>query len=153
MAVVLANPIKVGQILAQSYFAGEYSINQRLTMLTALGLGARELAGLEERGGAETNTKFPSQTLPDKLLKFYGREKRSVDKLSRKLEQTMIEPLALEAADKLSGPNVLKVRTFSSRLEVERKRKKPIANELSKVVANGFFFPLTGGWWAHTQSL
>lgn len=154
IALVVANPLKVGQILSRTYFTGEYSISQRLMMLTAIGLAARELAGLEvseEKSGASGS--FPSQVLPENLLKIYGEGPSAMGKISRRLEQEMIEPLALEAADKLSGPNILKVRTFSSRMEVEKRRKKPIANELSKIVANAFFFPLAGGWWTHSHML
>jgi telomere length regulation protein len=74
-----------------------------------------------------------------------------VDKLSTVLSNTMIAPLAADLADKLTGPQILKIRTFSSRMSVEKKRK-PIANQLAKVVSEGFFFPLTGRFFIHLKA-
>jgi telomere length regulation protein len=105
---------------------------------------------------------FPSQELPLRLHQLYSgvtpheparsRKRLShppiLHQLAGSLQQCMITPLAASAADQLSGPNALKVRTFSSRMQVERKRSPPKANELSKIVAPAFIFPLTGRWWA-----
>jgi telomere length regulation protein len=63
-----------------------------------------------------------------------------------------MEPMALKAADELTGPNALKVRTFSSRIAVQKSKKKPMPNALAKVVADSFFFPLTGRWWIKHSS-
>ncbi|TVY88746.1 DNA replication checkpoint protein tel2, partial [Lachnellula willkommii] len=49
-------------------------------------------------------------------------------------------------------PNILKTRTFSSRMAVEAQRKKPTTNALAKVVADGFFFPLTGRFFIHLKA-
>jgi len=37
-------------------------------------------------------------------------------------------------------------------MAVEKKRKKPIPNPLAKVVADGFFFPLTGRFFIHLKA-
>ncbi|KAF2756633.1 hypothetical protein EJ05DRAFT_477740 [Pseudovirgaria hyperparasitica] len=156
IAILLAQPASIGKVYARAYFEGEYSISQRLAILSAMGLGARELAGFEDfeqdQKIKEASKAFPSKKLPPHLHQIYADESQPVAALSRRLEQMMIKPMALQAADKASGPNILKVRTFSSRMEVEKKRKKPIANELAKVVAQSFFFPLTGRWWSHVQA-
>ncbi|KAI9821423.1 MAG: telomere binding protein [Phylliscum demangeonii] len=60
--------------------------------------------------------------------------------------------MALKAADQVVGPDVLKVRTFSSRMDVESRRKKPAPNELAKIVSSAFFFPLTGRWWMQVRA-
>jgi telomere length regulation protein len=156
VALLVAEPLKMGQWFSKTFFDGDYSMGQRASILSTLGIGARELAGYRSEDatltGAESVPKFPSKMLPERLHKIYAATMSPVDALSEKLERTMIAPMAAEAADKLSGPNVLKVRTFSSRMEVEKRRKKPIANELAKVVADGFFFPLTGRWWVHLKT-
>ncbi|KAJ4288006.1 telomere binding protein [Kalmusia sp. IMI 367209] len=59
----------------------------------------------------------------------------------------LLSPLAAQAADALTGPSILKVRTFSSRMQVEARRSKPVPNALAQLVADSFFFPLTGRWW------
>jgi telomere length regulation protein len=152
IAILIAQPTKIAQYIARSCFEGDFSLQQRTTMLTALGLGARELAGYKDEDREET-PQFPSKQLPDHLHKVYGdRAGPSVVKVSSLLEASMIGPLALKAADQLSGPNALKVRTFSSRIAVEKARTKAIPNELAKIVAENFFFPLTGRWWAQLQA-
>lgn len=159
IAVLVAQPSQMGQWFSRTFFNGEYSMGQRASILTTLGLGARELAGFQKEDGALTGanavpreTSFPSKLLPDKLHKIYALEAAPINTLSAQLEKTMIQPLALSAADSLSGPNALKVRTFSSRMAVEKKRQKPIPNALAKIVADGFFFPLTGLWRVHLQA-
>ncbi|KAF1992096.1 hypothetical protein K402DRAFT_450218 [Aulographum hederae CBS 113979] len=163
IAAFIAQPKEMGQYLARSFFEGDYSITQRLAILTALGLGARELAGFKKEDGDFTgadkvpDNAFPSKPLPAKFHKIYSpnqndAKKSPVEAISSRLERNMIQPMAAEAADKLTGPDILKVRTFSSRIEVEKKRKKPIANALAKIIAENLFFPLTGRWWAQSQS-
>jgi telomere length regulation protein len=146
VATVLADPATVAEFMASSIFENDYSLQQRTSILTALGLGARELAGFKEPNSTETST-FPSKQLPSHLHRIYADTPRPLLKISSDLEESITKPLALEAADKMTGPNALKVRTFSSRIEVEKKKKKPVANSLSKIVSDKFFFPLTGRWW------
>ncbi|KAE9974402.1 hypothetical protein BLS_003141 [Venturia inaequalis] len=151
-AILVAQPMTIAQYLARSCFEGDFSLQQRTAMFTALGLGARELAGFKDNNEAEA-PEFPSKKLPERLDKVYRvKQLPSVVKVAEKLEQLMIQPMALQAADQLTGPNALKVRTFSSRMAVERAKKKPMPNELAKIVAQNFFFPLTGRWWTQVQS-
>ena len=157
IAVLVAQPLKMGQWFSRTYFNGDYSISQRASILTTLGLGARELAGFQKEDAALTGADavpedpFPSKKLPDKLQRLWALDTAPMNALSSQLEKTIIQPLALSAADTLTGPNALKVRTFSSRMAVEKARKKPVANALAKIVADGFFFPLTGLWRVHLQ--
>ena len=158
IAVLVARPMQMGQWFSRTFFEGDYSLAQRASILTTLGMGARELAGFKEQDAALTGANtvsennFPSKMLPDKLHKTYTVVASPVDRTVKDLEKLMIQPMAVEAADKLTGPNALKVRTFSSRMEVEKKRKKAVPNELAKLVAEAFFFPLTGRWWIHLQA-
>lgn len=154
IAVLLAKPVSVARIIAQSFFDGDYSIQQRTTMLAALGLGARELAGFKDKNtstedvSAESSSPFPSKQLPLHLHKLYSSSHtNSLNRTAAALEHTTLEPLALAAADKLTGPNALKIRTFSSRLDPSKlaaRKRKPIQNKLASIVAENFFFPLTG---------
>jgi len=158
IAVLVAQPLQMGQWFSRTFFDGDYSLAQRASILTTLGMGARELAGFGEQDAALTGANptsenhFPSKMLPDKLHKAYTAIASPVDRTAKSLEKLMIQPIAIEAADKLTGPNALKVRTFSSRMEVEKKRKKVAPNELAKLVADAFFFPLTGRWWIQLQA-
>ena len=173
IAVLIAKPLEMGQWFSRTYYNGDYSISQRATILTVIGLGARELAGFAKEDAALTGApltllaqqqnSFPSKRLPDKFHQIYHNtlepssssycsSSSPVNALSQTLETSMLQPMAIEAADRLSGPDVLKVRTFSSRMAVEKKRTKPIPNALAKVLAEGFFLPLTGLWRVHLQT-
>ncbi|KAF8451513.1 telomere length regulation protein-domain-containing protein [Terfezia claveryi] len=187
IALIVGKPVEMGRWIARAFFEGDFSIGGRAVLLTALGMGARELGGLkdgeEEDGGRgmlglgapsgeRGEASFPSKMLPGKLHELYSSPPpatvaqtrwkaiqsanskkqitdttRKVDAIASSLEKAMIKPMAASAADELSGPNILKVRTFSSRMAVEAKRKKPEANKLAKIVGEAFFYPLTGRWW------
>ncbi|KAF8863444.1 hypothetical protein BDZ45DRAFT_615754 [Acephala macrosclerotiorum] len=171
IAILIALPLKMGQWFSKIFFDGDFSISQRASILTTLGLGARELGGF----GAEdevlpsskpllSSSSFPTKTLPASMHKIYATPPTpppnskpkgppsALDSLSTQLSNTMIAPMAASLADKLTGPSILKIRTFSSRMAVEKKRKKPIANSLAKVVADGFFFPLTGRFFIYLKA-
>ncbi|KAH0007323.1 hypothetical protein KCU78_g11831, partial [Aureobasidium melanogenum] len=157
IAVLVSDPAQMAPWFARQVFDGDYSLSQRTTVLSVLGLGARELAGYkdedEDLNPKIAATSFPSKQLPERLHKMYTAERNApVARIASNLERSMIQPMALDAADKMSGPNILKVRTFSSRMEVEKKRNKIIPNALAKIVAEGFFFPLTGRWWQNLQA-
>ncbi|KAF1839931.1 uncharacterized protein K460DRAFT_349431 [Cucurbitaria berberidis CBS 394.84] len=157
IAVLLAKPAQMAQWFARSFFSGDHSLTQRIAMLTTLGLGARELAGVKDSATEElipAQPSFPSKQLPPHLHKIYAEDKAAdpVAKLSSSMAREMLSPIASQAADQLSGPDILKVRTFSSRMEVEKKRQKPIPNALAQIVADNFFFPLTGRWWLQIRS-
>jgi telomere length regulation protein len=162
IAILIALPLKMGQWFSKTFFDGDYSVSQRASVLTTLGLGARELGGFGAEDSTITSTKllpstsFPSKTLPSSLHNLYSGKKptetTAVHALSTQLTNTMMAPLAADLADKLTGPAILKIRTFSSRMAVEKKRKKPMANSLAKIVADGFFFPLTGRFFIHLKA-
>ncbi|KAJ5129786.1 uncharacterized protein N7515_005825 [Penicillium bovifimosum] len=158
IALIVSQPLKMGRWFTAIYFDGDLSQVQRSAVLTALGLSARELAGNGEadakalRLPSTDDTSFPSKRLPPALEAMYsGTDESPIATLTRELSHASLEPLAATAADTMSGPNALKVRTFSSRMEVEKKRnqreaqrQKSTAKDLYKVLAEGFFFPLHG---------
>lgn len=159
IAVVVARPLDMGPWFANTYFNGDYSLSQRASVLTAMSIAARELAGYGDDDAALTGTDalpkspFPSKRLPAQYAHIYAAADATApaDAAARQLEDRLIKPMALALADQVSGPNVLKVRTFSSRMAVELRRKRPVPNELAKIVATGFFFPLAGRWHALSQ--
>ncbi|KAF2270643.1 hypothetical protein CC78DRAFT_611526 [Lojkania enalia] len=155
IAVLLAKPGPMAQWFARNFFSGDYSLAQRIAMLTTLGLGAREVAGLKDSSTEDLippKPSFPSKTLPSHLHTIYATDSNPVTRITFGLEKQILSPIAASAADQITGPNILKVRTFSSRMEVEKRRSKPIPNALAQIVADNFFFPLTGRWWIHTRS-
>lgn len=157
IAILLAKPAAMAQWFVRAYFSGDYSLTQRTAILTTLGLGARELAGLKDAATEDLvppPASFPSKQLPPHLDALYASKSSpsTLGKITSGVTKTLLSPLAAQAADSLTGPSILKVRTFSSRMEVEARRSKPIPNALAQIVAENFFFPLTGRWWIATRS-
>lgn len=165
IALVVSFPRLVCGLLVRGFFEGDYSLGQRAGMVSAIGMGARELAGMEDNDlplseasgkGKIAADMFPSKKLLGKMHDTWsgaGRKAGPLDRITGSMEKLMISPMAADAADKVTGPNVLKVRTFSSRIEVEKRRKKPVESKLGKVVGEAFFFPLTGRWWGALKDL
>jgi telomere length regulation protein len=144
VSLVVAAPEQAGPWLAAHFFTGDYGLSQRATLLTAIGRGARELAALDP---APTIT---TPMLPEKSHLAWSSSSSSGNDLTAitsSLKSLLLTPLAAKAADQVTGPAVLKVRTFSSRLAVEKKRGAPVHRKILDVVAGSFFFPLVGGWW------
>lgn len=70
-ALVACSPTNVPPFLAQQYFSQSYSLLQKGVMLTALAMGARELAGLSAPEARTKAIDFPSKMLPEKLHRRY----------------------------------------------------------------------------------
>ena len=147
IACVVAVPARMGPWLASMYFEGDVSLAQRATLLTTVGLGARKLAGYDDAPELKQDKQasFPSQKLPAKLSAMYAR----VNNLAEQIEHATLQPMALAAADKVSGPDILKVRTFSSRLDVEKKtaqkakqRQTRIPKDIHKLLTESLFLPI-----------
>lgn len=166
LALLIASPLEMGQYFSRAFYSGDYSLGQRISILTAIGLGAREIAGAGGKDdiaitgapspSSEASASFPSKRLPEKAHAHYAAVEAAaapMNALTTQLSRTMIAPLAASAADQLSGPSVLKVRgTFSSRMEVEARRPAPRANPLSAIIGEAFFYPLIGRWAIQIQS-
>lgn len=165
VACLVAQPAAVAPWLAAMYFEGDFSLDQRASILSTLGLGAREISGMSmltntsttSPGQAVEEDSFPSKRLPSRSKDSQLQQRLPsaytgpLTSATDQITHSTIQPLALKAADKLSGPDILKIRTFSSRLEVEKRRNekqaartKKIPRDLYRVLAEGFFLPLVG---------
>ncbi|OAG39425.1 hypothetical protein AYO21_06441 [Fonsecaea monophora] len=153
IACLVAKPRLMGPWIISTYFEGDFSLATRATLLTAISLGSRELAGIDDDIDNPSATKglhepsFPSNRLPPRLEPHYS--SAPVDTISTNLSYRTLQPMALQAADKLTGPGVLKVRTFSSRMEVAAKtaakleaRSKRIPKDLHKLLAEALYLPM-----------
>ncbi|KAI0176038.1 telomere length regulation protein-domain-containing protein [Hypoxylon sp. FL1284] len=177
VAIVVAQPKKMGQWFAKTFFDGDYSLSQRASVLIVLGLGGREIAGFEtsDYSGA---AQFASKMLPEKVEKHYIAPSSSerleqsgsnlkplppnaIDGLAQSLSQTFLAPLAAEAADATTGPDALKLSSFTSRLQSQpgklikgktRPRTRAIPNTTASLLASSFFFPLTSRFQAALHS-
>ncbi|KAK3335755.1 telomere length regulation protein-domain-containing protein [Cercophora scortea] len=183
IAVVVAQPQKMGQWFSKTFFDGDYSVSQRASVLVVLGLSARELAGFETSEYAATAA-FPSKTLPERVERlFIGSGSSSsqqtaslkplppnaLDNMAKFLTSAFLAPIAATAADAATGPDVLKLSTFTSRLEEQKlsshtgnpkvkikSRAKPrvraIPNTTAQLISASFFSPLTARFQAALHS-
>ncbi|KAK3955975.1 telomere length regulation protein-domain-containing protein [Pseudoneurospora amorphoporcata] len=132
IAIVVAQPQLMGQWFAKTFFAGDYSVSQRSSILAVLGLSARELAGFETSEYAAAAS-FPSKSLPEKVERlFIGQgpsnayqssssslkplPRNALESVATSITSNFLAPLSAAAADSATGPDVLKLSTFKSRL-------------------------------------
>ncbi|KAI1828627.1 telomere length regulation protein-domain-containing protein [Xylaria intraflava] len=179
IAVVVAQPKKMAPWFAKTFFDGDYSISQRASILVALGLSGREIAGFETSEYA-SSAHFPSKALPSKIEKHYLQSPsaanrlssgaglkalppNALDTLAQSLSQTFLAPMAAEAADAVTGPDALKLSSFASRLQksqaqssVASKSKargiRSIPNTTASLISASFFFPLSARFQAAMRS-
>lgn len=71
-ALVASSPRNVAPWLAETYFTPTYSLLQKSVMLTAMAMGARELAGLPAPEPRARAIDFPTKTLPPALHARYA---------------------------------------------------------------------------------
>jgi len=178
IAVVGAQPKIMGPWFAKTFFDGDYSVSQRASVLVVLGLCGRELAGFETSEFAVAAS-FPSKTLPEQVERlFIGATPpgytsstsplkplppNSLDNMARSITSDLLAPLAATAADAATGPDVLKLSTFTSRLgeggnlnvkikSRTRPRVRAIPNTTAQLLFSSFFSPLTARFQAALHS-
>ncbi|OCT49313.1 hypothetical protein CLCR_04526 [Cladophialophora carrionii] len=159
VACLVSKPAIMGPWIASTYFEGDLSLSTRSALLAAMALGARELAGITDDDAEETSAasasatiegSFPSKRLPPHLEQTYSSTvQQPIESISKTLSYRTLQPMALEAADKLTGPDILKVRTFSSRMQVaartaarQESRSKRIPKDLHRLLAESMYLPL-----------
>ncbi|KAI0459314.1 telomere length regulation protein [Xylaria acuta] len=181
VAVVVAQPKKMAPWFAKTFFDGDYSLSQRASILIVLGLSGREIAGFETSEYASA-AHFPSKALPSGVEKHYLQSSstakgfqpgtnlkalppNALDTLAQSLSQTFLAPMAAEAADAVTGPNALKLSTFTSRLQQSQSHPpitpkfKPksrgirsIPNTTASLISTYYFFPLSSRFQAAMRS-
>ncbi|KAK3996444.1 DNA replication checkpoint protein tel2 [Cladorrhinum sp. PSN332] len=177
IALIVAQPKVMGQWFAKTFFDGDYSISQRASVLIVLGLSARELAGFDTSSYAAAAA-FPSKTLPERVERLYLNQSptttykkpssnlkplppNALDGIASSLASEFLAPMAATAADSATGPDALKLSTFTSRLENPSKvrhitRTKPrirsIPNTTASLISTSFFSPLTARFQAALHS-
>ncbi|KAG6307068.1 hypothetical protein E4U45_005684 [Claviceps purpurea] len=183
MALVIAQPQSMAPWFARTFFEGDYSLSQRTSVLITLGLSARELAGLEtseyESSSSFASKRLPakmeqlyleqqsqqahslyllpssSSSLPPQPppLQLKALPPNALDRITTSLTSSFLDPLAAEAADATTGPDALKLETFSARYKSASKsrhtkpRVRAIPNTTAALLSTFFFSPLT----AHLQ--
>ncbi|KAG8627040.1 hypothetical protein KVT40_004523 [Elsinoe batatas] len=163
IALLISNPSELAPWLARQAFEGDYSLSQRGTILSAIGLAARELAGYTDVDALNPTiaspASFPSKRLPEKYHAIYAPSSSPstqpipsspLNTITTSLTTSILSPLAANAAEAATGPTILKSRTISSRLSPSVRTKR-IPNHLSALLYTSFFTPLLGHFHTHTS--
>lgn len=172
IALIVAQPKTMGPWFARTFFEGDYSLTQRTTILVALGLAARELAGFDV-SQYQAQATFASKQLPSKMERLYLNAPSGTDpsiahqnlkalpptalhKIADSLTSSFLAPMAAEAADASTGPDALKLETFTARYKSKSRTQKPrvraIPNTTAALLATSFFSPLTAHFTAALRS-
>ncbi|RMJ15502.1 hypothetical protein CDV36_004784 [Fusarium kuroshium] len=167
IALVVSQPKTMAPWFARTFFEGDYSLSQRTSILITIGLSARELAGFEV-SQYQSAAAFPSKRLPEKMEQLYlepasnsntnalpasqlkALPPNALDSISQSLTSSFLAPIAAEAADANTGPDILKLQSFTARYKSKTKSKprvRAIPNTTAALLASSFFSPLT----AHFQ--
>ena len=158
IACVVAEPKAMGKYLTNMYFQGDYSLAQRSTILSALGLGAREVAGFKDVMNTYTGTDedlFPSNRLPAHLQpnESENGDKKKTQKrltgtsnplsmLTDLATRATIQPMAVAAAKTQSGPEILQFANntrVSSKLMHSRNTSNSVATIFSQRISTFHF--------------
>ena len=169
IALIVAQPKLMAPWFARTFFEGDYSFAQRTSVLIAIGLSCRELAGFDV-SAYQSAAAFPSKQLPEKIQQLYISATRednqqplpssnlkylppnAIESMAQSLTAEFLAPVAASAADSVTGPDVLKLQSFTEKYKSKSKPKsKPriraIPNTTASLIATSFFSPLT----AHFQ--
>lgn len=169
ISLVVATPQTMGEWFAKTFFDGDYSVAQRASILATLGLAAREIVGLDESKYA-AGSSFASKALPEHVEKLYLDQNsaqalpstsslkpiapNALEQMARSVTSDILAPLAAAAADAATGPDALKLTTFTSRLTKSNKSKatsthrnppKPasVTKATTQTLSKSLFYPLT----------
>lgn len=163
VACLVARPVAMGKYLASTYFNGDFSLSQRSTILIAIGLGARELAGFTNTTRSQESTDldlFPSERLPRQIQPnpltssstpnpYRPQSQRNpVAELSNSATHDVIRPLALAAAESQAGPKILQINRVSSSLSAKQNKQqqssttRKIPKEINSILSNSIYLPL-----------
>lgn len=133
----------VVKLLAQ----GDYSLLQRMQMLTACSMACRELRGLDDPATTKAFTpkEFPSERLPAHIDALY-QQKALAD-----VQQQVMGHRSQQARDDVTDSALRgagKVVRVLKRLEHQRQLQNQPKNLFSQVSNRQFFFPLVALWHA-----
>ena len=150
VAVIVTNP-NITVYMFNLLLTGDYSLQQRVLILSATLLAARQLKGLKDDTiqSSFSTTGFPSQTLPEalhrKYLELEGGSKY-IDFIEHEVQKELLAEASAEAQDQLLGAG--KLVRISSRLKRPAKSTEtPITKDFYTIIGKLFFFPLLNVWY------
>ena len=151
VAVIVVIP-KVTLFMYKLLLTGDYSLQQRIMILSASALAARELRGFDDESisksfrASEFPTKMLPQNLHSKYLLLEGGNKY-IDYLLSNLQNQLMEEASNTAQDEILGAG--KLVRISARLKRPAKSQDgvPVIKDFYKIIGSNFFFPLVNVWY------
>lgn len=154
--------------IIEHFFTPSYSTSQRFTMLNALALGARELAGLPTPQIAPPRPSFPSRLLPPASHRRYYTASDELDAGAQ--IRGLVEDISTKAIDngledaEKQVPEIVRERQLSVRpnrgkiIELQGPTSTRVASSASKkantfneVATEHFILPLVTKFWDYLQ--
>lgn len=151
VAVVATTP-SITFFMFKLLLTGDYSLQQRIMILSASTLAARELRGFKDDAISKSfkTTQFATKILPENLHKKYllleGGDKY-IDYLLNNLQNELMQEASSAAQDEILGAG--KLVRISAKLKKPTKSQEgtPIIKDFYKIIGRNFFFPLLNVWY------
>lgn len=154
------DPVEAPEIVLRNFIAGDYSLQQRLTLLSTLLLSVRYLRGHDDAAFQvdETKLEFRSKMLPPAahrlFLNYDDKFSGLANLIGTDLETEIVEETLSNNRDKLMGQGT--VLRVSSKLTKPKARSSTFVKaripDFYKIVGSKFFFPLTSVWFTLDQT-
>lgn len=153
IAIIASDPPSVLH-LYKLLLTGDYSLQQRMMILSSSSLAARELKGFKDEVVTKSFSKkvFPSKELPPQVHRaLLGNEnlKDSLDttsEIQRSIQNDLMHGTSEDFKDELSGGKILRM----SRKLTKKQAPVcggPIIKNYAKVISSYFYFPLVEVWY------
>ncbi|RLV92756.1 DNA replication checkpoint protein [Spathaspora sp. JA1] len=153
IAVIVTNP-DVTFYVFKLLLTGDYSLQQRILILSATSLAARELRGLKDDVVTKSFQRidFPSKMLPENLHNKYMELETSsstkyIDNIQTELQDTLMKEASSKAQDEILGKGKLVRISAKLKKQPGKQVDSPIINDYFKIIASNFYFPLVNVWY------
>ncbi|KAG7664388.1 TEL2 [[Candida] subhashii] len=154
VATIVTNP-NITFYMFNLLLTGDYSLQQRMIILSATSLAARELRGLKDDVITKSFTpkSFPTKMLPPALHQKYLNMEvgtKYIDTIQHNLQDSLMHEESSKAQDTILGNG--KLVRISAKLKKEQAgivstNDHPIIPNFYQLVGRNFFFPLLNVWY------
>lgn len=162
IAVIVSCPSVTGH-LCHLLLTGDYSLQQRMCLLSAMSLSCRELKGYRDEivSSSYKESSFPTQQLPPQLHEQYlalqqkssPYEDYGYKKLEGRIQNQVMHDASENAKDELAGGKILRISASLKKKEHTSTEdgiiplSKDAQDSFKKTVGKTFFFPLVAVWY------
>lgn len=147
IALVVSSPPTSAHV-CHLLLAGDYSLQQRICLLSTMGLSARELRGYHRDREAQQQS-FPTKMLPGNLHGIYLGYEREYAHIERVIQDQVMAQASEIARDEISGGKVLRIsaKLTKQKSSVDVTVSKEQLKNFGAMVGKRFFYPLIAVWY------